>query len=44
MTMAEHVSYVGEIRYTYKVLVGNPEWRSPLEDLRGNWRLLLKGF
>jgi hypothetical protein len=32
------------MRNIYKVAVGNPEWRSPLEDLSGKWRLLLNGF
>jgi hypothetical protein len=43
MKLAERVSYVGEMRNTYKVLVGNPERKSPLEDPSVNWRLLLKG-
>ena len=39
----ERVSHVGEMRNTYKGLVGNPERKSPLEDSSVNWILSLTG-
>jgi hypothetical protein len=33
---------MGEIRYTYKILVGKSEWTRALEDLGVNVRIILK--
>jgi hypothetical protein len=44
MKLAERISYVGEMKSTPKILVGNTERKFPLEDLSINWKLLLKRY
>jgi hypothetical protein len=37
MRLAGHVARMGEGRNVYRVLVGKPEWRRPLERPRRRW-------
>jgi hypothetical protein len=37
MRGAEHVAPMGENRNAYRILVGNPEGKRPLERLRRRW-------
>jgi hypothetical protein len=37
MRWAEHVARIGEGRNVYRVLVGKPEGKRPLERPRGRW-------
>jgi hypothetical protein len=38
--MAGYIKPTGEMRYTYRVLVGKPEGNRPLERPRRRWKIL----
>jgi hypothetical protein len=42
MRWAEHVTWIGEMRNAYKILVGKPEGRDHLEDLSVDGKIILK--
>jgi len=44
MIWVGNVAYVGEGRYTCKILVRKSESRNDLKDLVENWRIVLKWF
>jgi hypothetical protein len=42
MRLAEHVARMGVMRNSNKILVGNPEGKSPLGRPRRRWEKILK--
>jgi hypothetical protein len=42
MGWAGHVARMGEMRNTYKILVGTPEKKRPLEDLLVSGKIILE--
>jgi hypothetical protein len=42
MRCAGHVARIGEKRNAYRILVGNPEGKSPLEKPRRTWMDIIK--
>jgi len=42
MRWARHVSFMGEMRNAYKILVGKPKGIDHLRDLDVDWRMILK--
>jgi hypothetical protein len=36
--IAGHVAHMGEVRGVYRVLVGRPEWKRPLERPKRRWK------
>jgi hypothetical protein len=42
MRWAGHVARVGESRDEYRVLVGKPETKRPLERLKRTWGIILR--
>jgi hypothetical protein len=44
MRWADHVSSMGEMKNAYKILVGKPEGKRPLERPSRRWRIILGVF
>jgi hypothetical protein len=42
MGLVRHVACMGEIRNVYKILVGKPEGKRPLERTRHSWENSIK--
>jgi hypothetical protein len=40
--LVEHVTRLGEMRNAYKILVGNPEGKRPLERTKRKWNFNIR--